>query len=39
MGKKKKKARKQRLELLKEILTWSSLIIGIISAVYTMLKG
>lgn len=34
-----KKARKQRLRLLKEILEWASLILGIASAIYTMLKG
>lgn len=35
----KQKARKRRLKQLKEILEWLSLITGIISAVYTMLKG
>lgn len=39
MGNKKRKAPKQRLKLLKEILEWLALITGIISAIYTMLKG
>ncbi len=34
-----KKARKRRKKQLKEILEWLALITGIISAIYTMLKG
>lgn len=34
----KKKARKRR-EKLKEILEWFALITGIVSAIYSMLKG
>lgn len=34
----KKKARKRR-EKLKEILEWLALITGIVSAIYSMLKG
>lgn len=39
MGRKKKKARKQRIRLLKEILEWTALITGIISTIHAMLKG
>lgn len=39
MDKKKKKALKHRLDCLKEILEWLALITGIVSAIYTMLKG
>lgn len=34
-----KKARKRRMKKLKELLEWLALITGIISAIYTMLKG
>ena len=34
-----KKARKHRKKKLKELLEWLALITGIISAIYTMLKG
>lgn len=34
----KKKARKRR-EKLKEVLEWLALITGIVSAIYSMLKG
>ena len=39
MGKKKKKAQKKRLERLKEILEIIALRTGIISSLYTLLKG
>ena len=39
MGKRKKKALKHRMSILKEILEWMALITGIASAIYTMLKG
>ncbi len=39
MGRKKKKAQEHRLKRLKEFLEIVSLITGIISAVYSMLKG
>ncbi len=35
----RKKARKRRVKKLKELLEWLALITGIISAIYTMLKG
>lgn len=35
----KKKAPKRRKEQLKEILEWISLILGIISTIYTLLRG
>lgn len=38
MGK-KKKARKRRLKLIKEILEWIAVISGIIGTWYTILKG
>lgn len=39
MSEEKKKALKQLLGWLKEILEWLALISGIISAIVTMLKG
>ena len=39
MGKKKKKAQNKRLERLKEILEIIAQINGIISSLYTLLKG
>lgn len=35
----RKKAQKQRKKRLKELLEWLALITGIVSAIYTMLKG
>lgn len=35
----KRKARKHRKKLIRQILEWLALILGIISAIYTMLKG
>lgn len=35
----RKKARKRLKKKLKEVLEWLALITGIISAIYTMLKG